>query len=102
VGSGMGFWGIVTVFILVVLVLGMFLDSTSTILITVPIVAPIVTSLGSSIIGPEVLIWFGLITIIAVEIGLLTPPFGISVFIVKNVVGNLATLKDIFVGVMPY
>jgi C4-dicarboxylate transporter DctM subunit len=43
-----------------------------------------------------------LITVIAVEMGLLTPPFGISVFVVKSTVGDLCSLQDVFAGVMPY
>lgn len=102
VDSGFGFWGVMTLFVLVVIVMGMFLDSTSIIVITVPIVAPLVVQLGTGIIGPDVLIWFGLITVIAVEMGLLTPPFGISVFVVKGTVGPSVSLQEVFAGVMPY
>lgn len=102
VDGGFGFWGVVALFVLVVVVMGMFLDSTSIIVITVPIVAPLITSLGTAVIGPDVLIWFGIITVIAVEMGLLTPPFGISVFVVKSTVGDLCSLQDVFAGVMPY
>ncbi|MBC9247452.1 TRAP transporter large permease subunit [Paracoccus sp. 11-3] len=102
VDSGFGFWGVIVLFLLVVIVMGMFLDSTSIIVITVPMVVPLVTTLGTGIIGPDVLIWFGIVTIIAVEMGLLTPPFGISVFVVKSTVGDLCSLQDIFAGVMPY
>ncbi|HRM73121.1 MAG TPA: TRAP transporter large permease subunit, partial [Paracoccus sp. (in: a-proteobacteria)] len=102
VDGGFGFWGVVALFVLVVVVMGMFLDSTSIIVIAVPIVAPLITSLGTAVIGPDVLIWFGIITVIAVEMGLLTPPFGISVFVVKSTVGDLCSLQDVFAGVMPY
>ncbi len=101
-GSGFGFWGVMLLFLLVVIVMGMFLDSTSIIVITVPMILPLVVSLGTPIIGPDVLIWFGLITVIAVEMGLLTPPFGISVFVVKSTVGDLCSLQEVFAGVMPY
>ena len=85
---------------------GGWFDSTvlvvSLIVIAVPIVMPLVVQLGTGVIGPDVLIWFGIITVIAVEMGLLTPPFGISVFVVKSTVGDLVTLQDVFAGVMPY
>ncbi|WP_299842893.1 TRAP transporter large permease subunit [uncultured Paracoccus sp.] len=102
VDSGFSLWGVMALFLLVVIVMGMFLDSTSIIVITVPIVAPLIVTLGTATIGPDVLIWFGLITVIAVEMGLLTPPFGISVFVVKSTVGDLCSLQDVFAGVMPY
>lgn len=102
VASGFGFWGVILLFLLVVIIMGMFLDSTSIIVIAVPIVMPLVVQLGTGVIGPDVLIWFGIITVIAVEMGLLTPPFGISVFVVKSTVGDLVTLQDVFAGVMPY
>ena len=61
----------------IVLLLGMILDSSSILLIMTPVAVPIAASLGMN------LIQFGIITVIAVEVGLLTPPFGISVFTVK-------------------
>lgn len=100
--SGFGFWGVIALFLLAVIVMGMFLDSTSIIVIAVPIVLPLVVQLGTPIIGPDVVIWLGLITIIAVEMGLLTPPFGISVFVVKNTIGDLCTLQEVFAGAFPY
>ncbi|MDN3711539.1 TRAP transporter large permease subunit [Paracoccus cavernae] len=92
----------IALFLLAVIVMGMFLDSTSIIVIAVPIVLPLVVALGTDIIGPDVVIWFGLITIIAVEMGLLTPPFGISVFVVKNTIGDVCSLQDVFAGAFPY
>ncbi|MYZ46778.1 TRAP transporter large permease subunit [Rhizobiales bacterium L72] len=81
----------------VVLLLGMILDSTSIMLIMLPIVLPIVTSFG----GDPV--WFGIVTVIAVEVGLLTPPFGLSVFVVKSSLPpGFVTLGDIFAGSAPF
>lgn len=102
IDAGFGFWGIISLFVIVVIVLGMFLDSTSIIVITVPIVIPLVIALGTDVIGPDVAIWFGIITVIAVEMGLLTPPFGISVFVVRSTIGGMCTLQDIFIGAFPY
>ena len=99
---GLGFWAIIFLFVGIVIVLGMFLDSTSIIVISVPLVLPLIVSLGTGIIGPEVVIWFGIVTIIAVEMGLLTPPFGIAAFVVKASLGNAATLTDIYLGALPY
>ena len=99
---GLGFWMVLLLFIGVVIVMGMFLDSTSIIVITVPLMLPLVTSLGSGIIGPEVVIWFGIVTIVAVEIGLLTPPFGIAAFVVKAALGDRVSLGDVYLGALPY
>ena len=102
IDSGFGFWGVMALFVIAVVIMGMFLDSTSIIVIAVPIVLPLVIALGTGIIGPDVAIWFGIVTVIAVEMGLLTPPFGISVFVVKSTVRQLCTLQDIFAGAFPY
>ena len=68
--SDLGFTGIVIAYVVLVLVMGSILDSTSIMLICVPLFAPVVVAMGGD------LVWFGIVTIIAVEIGLLTPPFG--------------------------
>lgn len=100
--AGYGFWGIVVLTLLIAIVMGMFLDSTSIIVILVPIVLPLITSLGTPVIGADVTIWFGILIIIAVEMGLLTPPFGISVFVVTATIGNGCKLGEVFAGAFPY
>ena len=69
-------------YLAVVLLLGCFLDSLSIMLILLPFVLPVIQGFGTN------LVWFGLITIVAIEIGLLTPPLGMSVFVVKANLGN--------------
>ncbi len=77
--------------------MGMILDSTSILLIMVPIGAPIASSMGFD------LVHFGIVTIIAVEMGLLTPPFGISVFTVKATLGDpKIRIETIFAGALPF
>lgn len=98
----LGFWAIVCLFVGIVIVMGMFLDSTSIIVITVPLVQPLIVSLGSGVIGPEVMIWFGIVTIVAVEMGLLTPPFGIAAFVVKAALGDKVSLGDVYLGALPF
>ncbi len=89
--------GIILLYCLVVILLGMILDSGSIMLILVPLMLPVITSLGVD------LVWFGIITVIAVEIGLLTPPFGISVYVIKATLDDPSiTLKDIFLGAAPF
>lgn len=98
VDSGMGVTGIIIALMLVVMLLGTILDSASIMLLTLPIAIPILTGLQVD------LIWLGVLMIIAVEIGLLTPPFGIAVFVVKATLGtdSKVTLNDIFAGSAPF
>jgi tripartite ATP-independent transporter DctM subunit len=86
--------GMVLIIICIVfVVLGCFLDSISMMLLTVPVLLPVLTSLDVN------LIWFGIIIVKLVEIGAITPPFGITVYVVKGVVGDAVPLEDIFRGI---
>lgn len=92
-----GLMGFMLLYVLIVLLMGMILDSTSIMLIILPLALPIVTEFGGN------LIWFGIITVIAVEIGLLTPPFGLTVYVVKATIADRTiTLADIFIGALPF
>lgn len=94
---GLGPYGFLFVYILIVVALGCIVDSVSIMLIMLPIVLPIARAFEMDII------WFGVITVVAVEIGLLTPPFGISVYTVKSALNDKAiTVKEIFKGAFPF
>ena len=98
VESGLGVTGIVLALLLVIVLLGTILDSASIMLLTLPIALPI-------LMGANVdLIWLGVLTVLAVEIGLLTPPFGIAVFVIKATLGpdSRITLGEIFIGALPF
>jgi tripartite ATP-independent transporter DctM subunit len=95
--ADLGFWGLMILYVLIVVALGMILDSSSIMLILVPLMLPVVQPMGVD------LIWFGIVTVIAVEIGLLTPPFGISVYVIKSTLDDPSiTLGDIFAGAAPF
>ena len=95
--SGMGYWGLMLTYVLVLIIMGMILDSSSILLIVVPIMLPVVQPLG---VDP---IWFGILTVLTIEIGLLTPPFGLSVFVIKATLDDpRIALYDIFRGAMPF
>ena len=95
--SGFGAYGFLLIYVVLILLLGMILDSTSILLIVVPIAAPIAQGMGFD------LIHFGIMTVIAVEIGLLTPPFGISIFTVHATLNDgSTTLESIFAGTLPF
>lgn len=96
--SGLGVTGILVALLLVIVLLGTILDSASIMLLTLPIAIPILAGMNVDFI------WLGVLVILAVEIGLLTPPFGIAVFVVKATLGpeSKITLNDIFVGAAPF
>lgn len=94
---GLGHWGFLVAYLMIVIMLGCIIDSVSIMLIVLPIVLPIVASFGMD------KIWFGVLTVVAVEIGLLTPPFGVSVYTVKSALNNpTITVRDIFAGAFPF
>lgn len=82
--------------IVMLLVLGMILDSVSILLLTVPIIAPVASALGYD------LIWLGIVVIITIELGLLTPPFGMVVFAMKAALPDSVQLEDIYAGAAPF
>jgi C4-dicarboxylate transporter, DctM subunit len=96
-GAELGLYGFVAAFIVLVVALGTILDSVSIMVITLPFAIPVVTSLGGD------LIWFGIIATVATELGLLTPPFGISCYVVKSTLDDARiTLNQIFAGAVPF
>ena len=76
--------------VLVYLLLGMFLEPIGAMLLTLPIVLPVIDAYGMSVI------LFGVILTKLLEIGMLTPPVGMNVFVIKSVVGNLVPIQTIF------
>lgn len=82
--------------VLILMLLGTFLDVVSILIISMPILLPIVQELGFN------LLWFGIVATISIETGLITPPFGMSVFVVKGAVGDLLEIEDIFIGSFPF
>jgi C4-dicarboxylate transporter DctM subunit len=95
--TGAGPWGILLVMVAIWVALGCLIDSISIILLTVPIFAPIAAHLGFDPLA------FAIMGILAIETGLLTPPFGILVFTVKAAVPDPnVTLAEIFRGAIPY
>lgn len=92
---GLGAYGTLVVILVSYVVLGMFLDGLAMLVITIPIYHPVVMALG---FDP---IWFGVIAVIVIEMGMITPPVGLNVFVVSNVARDVP-LRTIFRGVMPF
>ena len=87
---------VILLLLLLLFILGAILDSTSIMLMTLPLMLPIVESLGYD------LIWFGIVFVVVVEMGLLTPPFGMVVFAMKAALGEEAQIDEIFRGSYPF
>jgi tripartite ATP-independent transporter DctM subunit len=88
----------ITLYVIVLLLLGTIIDAGSIMLITVPVMLPVLAQYNVD------LIWFGVVTVLATEIGLLTPPFGISVFVVKSALKDNVKigLNEIFAASFPF
>ena len=92
---GLGAYGVLALIMLMYLVLGCLMDAMAMIILTVPIIYPVIIQLG---FDP---IWFGIIIVMTVELGLIHPPVGMNVFVIKSVVHDVSFMT-IFKGVIPF
>lgn len=91
-----GEWGALAAMLLLLLLMGMVLDPIGIMLITLPVFMPIMTMYG---IDP---IWFGVLFVIMVEIGYMTPPFGFNLFYLRGVAPPSISIGDIYISALPY
>jgi tripartite ATP-independent transporter DctM subunit len=94
-GLGVGRYGVLAMIMVMYLVLGCLMDAMAMIILTVPIIYPVILQLG---FDP---IWFGVIIVMTVELGLIHPPVGMNVFVIKSVVKDVS-FTTIFKGVIPF
>lgn len=94
-GSGLGRYGTLFVIVGLYLVLGCFIETLSLMVITIPIVTPIIVGLG---FDP---VWFGILLILLIEMALITPPVGLNLYVVQGVRGR-GSLNDVMIGAAPY
>ncbi|OOG52100.1 TRAP transporter permease [Polaromonas sp. C04] len=92
---GIGRYGVLALMMVTFLILGSLMDAMAMIILTVPIVFPVITAMG---FDP---IWFGIIIVMTVELGLIHPPVGMNVFVIKSVVKDVS-FTTIFKGVLPF
>ena len=92
---GLGPYGTLLVIILAYVVMGMFMDGLSMLVISIPVVFPVIVAMG---FDP---IWFGVVAVIVIEMGMITPPVGLNVFVVRGVAGDVP-LTTVFRGVFPF
>jgi C4-dicarboxylate transporter, DctM subunit len=99
--SGLPPYLIVIGMIVLYLFLGCVMDSLAMILITIPIFWPIIAALDFGLPVDDVKLWFGIITLMVVEIGLITPPVGLNVFVINSLARDVPMI-DTFRGVVPF
>jgi len=87
---------VLIIILIIYLFLGCILDAVGMVALTIPIIYPIIEMLGIN--G----IWFGILLVKVVEIGLITPPIGINVFVVKGAAGDVVTTRQLFGGIFPF
>ncbi|MDD3655812.1 MAG: TRAP transporter large permease subunit [Atribacterota bacterium] len=91
-----GSYGILSIILLLIFIMGFFLDWIPILLIFIPIVAPMVPKLG---FDP---LWFGIVTAVCLQTSFLTPPFAVSIFYLKGIAPSSVQLKDIYRGITPF
>jgi len=99
--QGLNPWLILSIILLLYLVLGCVMDSLSMILLTIPILFPIVSELDFGMSAEEFAIWFGILVLIVVEVGLITPPVGMNLFVINSMDGE-TPMAATYRGVLPF
>ena len=101
--AGLGFYGLLAIYVVLLIMLGTILDSASIMLILVPILTIVLKSMEMAGTDIGSMVWFGIVTILAVEIGLLTPPVGLACFAIhSNLNDPRISLNDVFRGAAPF
>ncbi|KJS74574.1 MAG: C4-dicarboxylate ABC transporter permease [Comamonadaceae bacterium BICA1-1] len=101
VDLGISPWMVLVVILLIYLLLGCVMDSLSMILLTVPIFFPVMMGLDFGLTPTETAIWFGILVLIVVEVGLITPPVGMNLFIINKMARNVP-ITQTYISVMPF
>jgi tripartite ATP-independent transporter DctM subunit len=96
IGLDMPFWALMVGIVVLYLFLGCFLDAISMMILTMPLLAPIIEAHDMS------LVWFGVVVTMMMAVGAITPPMGLNCFVMKGALGDQVELKDIFIGSLPF
>ncbi len=99
--SGLPPMAVLLLMLLVYLLLGCVMDSLAMILLTVPVFWPVIAGLDFGLPPDDLKMWYGIIVLIVVEVGLITPPVGMNVFVINSMARSVK-LKETFVGVLPF
>ncbi len=92
-GAQLGYFELMFVIVVIYLILGMFMEPFGAMLVTLPVLMPVLSAHNIDSV------WFGVFVVKLLEIGMITPPLGMNVFVVRNVAAEYATLTDVFKGV---
>lgn len=99
--AGAGPWLVVFLMLLFYLAAGCFMDSLSVILLTMPVFLPILLALDLGMTADDTAIWFGVLALVVIELGLITPPVSMNVYVIHGLARNVA-LSDTFRGLIPF
>ena len=99
--QGFGPYQVLAAILIFYLVFGCVMDSLSMILLTIPIFFPMISGLDFGLTPEETAIWFGVLVLIVVEVGLITPPVGMNLFVIQSMAPDIK-MRDTYVGVMPF
>jgi TRAP-type C4-dicarboxylate transport system permease large subunit len=99
--QGFSPWTILIIVLALYVILGCIMDSMSMILLTVPIFFPIVSVMDFGLPPEEFALWFGILILVVAEIGLITPPVGLNLFIINSMAKDIP-IRDTFIGIMPF
>ena len=99
--QGLSPWVVLTVVLLVYLLLGCVMDSLSMILLTIPIFFPMIMALDFGLTPEETAIWFGILVLIVVEVGLITPPVGMNLFVINNMARDVPIVHT-YRAILPF
>lgn len=89
---------VITVILLVYLLMGTIMDALSVVLLTLPVFIPLILSLDLGMTEGETMIWFGILILIAVEVGMISPPFGLNLFVISSMLKDVP-MSRIYIGV---
>jgi C4-dicarboxylate transporter, DctM subunit len=92
---------IIAAMLVIYILLGCVMDALAMVLLTMPVFYPIVSSLDLGLTPDQVGIWFGILALMAVEMGLITPPFGLNIFVI-NAMAEDVPMNQTFKGVLPF
>ncbi len=95
-GADLSYLHLMLIIVLIYLALGMIMEPFGSLLVTLPVLLPVLRAEGIS------LVWFGVLVVKLLEIGMITPPVGLNVFVIRNVAARYATVVEIFRGVIPF
>jgi tripartite ATP-independent transporter DctM subunit len=105
-GLGLGPWGILILMMVILVALGMFLDWVGILLLAVPIFVPIVKALGAESFGlgseRDLVLWFGVLYLVNMQMSFLSPPFGYALFYLRGVAPSDIPMSDIFKSALPF